>query len=31
MGAEWPLDGLENCMRAVEDDDDENDCERRNA
>ena len=31
MGAEWPLDALENCVRAVEDSDDDNDWEQRNA
>jgi hypothetical protein len=31
MGAEWPLDALENCVRAVEDSDDDHDWERRNA
>jgi hypothetical protein len=30
MGAEWPIDALENCVRAVEDSDDDQDCERRN-
>jgi hypothetical protein len=31
MGVEWPLDALENIVRAAEDDDDDNDWERRNA
>jgi hypothetical protein len=29
MGAEWPLDALENVVRAVEDSDDDRDWERR--
>jgi hypothetical protein len=31
MGGEWPLDALESCVRAVEDSDDDQDWERRNA
>jgi len=31
MGAEWPLDALENVVHASEDSDDDNDWERRNA
>jgi hypothetical protein len=30
MGAEWPLDALENVVRAAEDSDDDTDWERRN-
>jgi hypothetical protein len=31
MGAEWPVEALENCVRAVEDSGDDDDWERRNA
>ena len=31
MGAEWPIDALENVVRAAEDSDDDLDWERRNA
>jgi hypothetical protein len=31
LGAEWPLDALENVVRAAEDSDDDHDWERRNA
>jgi hypothetical protein len=30
MGEEWPLDALENVVRAAEDSDDDHDWERRN-
>jgi hypothetical protein len=31
LGAEWPIDALENVVRAAEDSDDDGDWERRNA
>jgi hypothetical protein len=31
LGTEWPLDALENVVRAAEDSDDDHDWERRNA